>query len=82
MDVNTVRQMIVSDISDAVVTVEGEDCSFTVTVVSGQFSGKTPVARQKMVMAPFSSMLATGELHALSVKTLTPDEQHAIAQPQ
>lgn len=78
MDTDTVRQKIIADIPDAQVMVEGEDCSFTVTVVSEQFKGKLPVARQKMVMAPFKDALATGELHALSVKAVTPDEQRAV----
>jgi len=75
MDVNTVKQKIISDIPDAQVVVEGEDCNFSVTVISDQFKDKLPVARQKMVMAPFKEQLATGELHALSVKAFTPEEQ-------
>ena len=74
MEVNVVKEMILADIPDAKVTVDGEDCSFTVTVVSEAFKGKMPVARQKMIMAPFKEKIATGELHALSVKALTPEE--------
>jgi len=75
MEVGAVKQMILDDIPDAKITVEGEDCSFTVTVVSEVFKGKLPVARQKMVMAPFKALIASGELHALSVKAVTPEEQ-------
>jgi acid stress-induced BolA-like protein IbaG/YrbA len=75
MEVEAVKQMILTAIPDAQISVDGEDCSFTVTVVSNDFSGKLPVARQKMVMAPFKEQLASGELHALSVRAMTPDEQ-------
>ena len=73
MEIEAVKAKIIADIEDAQVSVEGEDCSFSVTVISEQFRGKSPVACQKMVMAPFKELIATGELHALSVKTLTPE---------
>ena len=75
MEIDAVKQLILTAIADAKVTVAGEDCNFTVTVVSDQFKGKLPVARQKMVMAPFKEQIASGALHALSVKALTPEEQ-------
>ena len=75
MEVEAVKQQILAGIPDAQVSVEGEDCSFTVTVVSEQFKGKLPVARQKSVLGIFKQQLASGELHALSVRALTPDER-------
>lgn len=75
MEVEAVKQMILAHIPDARISVDGEDCSFSVTVISQEFSGKLSVARQKMVMAPFKEQLASGELHALSVRAVTPDEQ-------
>lgn len=75
MEVEAVKQMILAHIPHAEISVAGEDCSFTVTVISQQFAGKLPVARQQMVMAPFKAQLASGELHALSVRAMTPDEQ-------
>ena len=77
MDVEVVREKITADLPNAKVTVQGEDCNFSVTVVSELFAGKLPVARQRMVMAPFTEQLASGELHALSVKAITPEEDSA-----
>ena len=74
MEISVVKEMILGQIGDAQITVEGEDCSFSVTVVSDQFQGKLPVARQKSVLSIFRDQLATGELHALTVKALTPAE--------
>jgi acid stress-induced BolA-like protein IbaG/YrbA len=78
MELEAVRQKLLADIPDAEVTVEGEGCNFTVTVVSEQFAGKMPVARQKMVMAPFKELIATGDIHALGVKAFTPDEKKSV----
>ena len=75
METARVNQMIGAGIPDAEVSVAGEDCSFSVTVVSEQFRGKPPVARQKMVLGLFKEQLASGELHALSVTTITPEEK-------
>jgi BolA family transcriptional regulator, general stress-responsive regulator len=51
---------------------EGET-HFTVTIVSASFAGLSRVARQRLVYATLAEELATG-VHALSLKTLTPDE--------
>ena len=65
---------IQQSVSDAQVLVEGADCSFSVVVISPQFEGQLPVKRQQAVLASFSELLATGELHALTVKAHTPSE--------
>jgi acid stress-induced BolA-like protein IbaG/YrbA len=43
-------------------------------VVSDQFEGKRAVARQQMVYATLQDDIASGELHAISLKTFTPAE--------
>ena len=74
MELEAVTQLIKEAIPGAEVTAEGEGCNFTVTVVSAEFEGKSQVVRQKMVMAPFKELLATGDVHALGVKAYTADE--------
>jgi len=56
------------------VTVAGDGYHFEATVVSEAFEGKRPVARQQMVYATVQEDISSGELHALSLKTLTPSE--------
>ena len=53
---------------------EGEGNKFGVRIVAEQFAGLSPVRRQQMVYKIFSSELASGELHALSLRLLTPEE--------
>lgn len=49
----------------------GADCDFTVTVISDAFDGLSSLKRQQMILAVFTEELASGALHALSVKTFT-----------
>ncbi len=74
MEINQVKQIVSMVVPDAQIKVEGEGCSFSVTVVSDQFEGQSLLNRQRTVMAAFSDLIASGELHALSVKALTPAE--------
>ena len=52
---------------------EGGQSHFKLTVVSAAFEGLTPVARQRLVNDILREELS-GPIHALSMKTLTPDE--------
>lgn len=74
MNVNDVEHMIREVIPDAMVTIDGQDCNFSVTVISKTFEGQSPVQRHIAVMAPFQEKIATGELHAISITAKTPDE--------
>ncbi|OCH95174.1 bola-like protein [Obba rivulosa] len=47
---------------------------FSIQVVSEAFKGKTTMQRHRMIYAALSDELAQG-LHALSLKTKTPEEQ-------
>ena len=56
------------------VTVGGDGYHFEATVISAKFSGKRPVARQQLVYAAVNDWISTGELHALSMRCLAPEE--------
>ena len=53
---------------------------FRATVVSGLFEGKAPVARQRLVYAALATEMAA-DIHALSLKTLTPDQWKVPEEP-
>ena len=76
------REEVIARIGQAVpaaaeIMVEGADCDFTAVVLSEDFAGVSQVKRQQQVLASFSDVLASGELHALSVKAHTPAEWQA-----
>ena len=47
---------------------------FEARVVSGAFAGLSMVQQHQKVYAPLQDVLATGELHALALKTYTPEQ--------
>ena len=77
MENSAIEKTISDQYPDADLQIEGEDCSFTVTIVCESFSGVSKVKRQQDIYALFSDVLKTGELHALSIKAFTPEEWNA-----
>jgi monothiol glutaredoxin len=72
-----VEKLVRQGIADAQVFVEGTGCDLSLIVVSGQFADLTPVKEQQMVLETLKEPLASGKLHAVSVKAYTPDEWQA-----
>lgn len=74
MDSSTVQNLIQQGMPDARVEVNGPDgVHFEALVVSPAFAGKLPLARHRMVYATLGERMG-GEIHALSLRTLTPEE--------
>ena len=48
---------------------------FEARVVSPAFAGKTLVEQHQLVYAPLQDLLKTGELHALALKTYSPEQK-------
>ena len=80
METNMIEQLIGAGIPGAQVQVTGDD-HFDAVVVSDAFDGLTLIKRQRLVMDAVKAQLASGELHALSIKALTP-VQWSAAQGQ
>ena len=57
--------------------VDGDGQHFTALIVSAEFAGLNRVRRQQRVNAILKPRFDTGELHALSMQTLTPEEWRA-----
>lgn len=74
MTAEEIHQMIAKGLPDAEITVTGADgVHFEARVVCPQFVGKLPLARHRMVYACLGNKMG-GEIHALALKTLTPQE--------
>jgi len=69
-----IEQLVQQVIPDARVLVEGAGCDLLIIVVSEQFTDLALVKKQQLVMATLKEPLASGKLHAVSVKAYTPDE--------
>ncbi|MEJ5207571.1 BolA/IbaG family iron-sulfur metabolism protein [Denitratimonas sp. CY0512] len=74
MNAQLIRQLIEAGLPGAQADVEGDDgVHFEATVVYPGFAGKLPLARHRMVYDTLGDRMG-GEIHALALKTLTPDE--------
>jgi monothiol glutaredoxin len=69
-----VEQFVQQGIPDAKVLVEGVGCDLLIIVISEQFADLSLVKKQQLVLATLKDPLASGKLHAVSVKAYTPNE--------
>lgn len=72
-----IKSLILAGLACEHLELDGDGRHFQATVVSPEFAGKNRVQRQQRVYATLKDQLDTGELHALSFKTLTPEEWSA-----
>ena len=73
-----VRRYIAAGLECSVLEVEGDGRHFSALIVSPAFEGRTRVARHQLVYAALGERMRE-EVHALSMRTLTPAEYEAGA---
>jgi len=74
MDTGTIKTLIERGLPGAQASVSGADgVHFEATVVCAAFAGKLPLARHRMVYATLGDLMG-GAIHALSLRTVTPEE--------
>ncbi len=77
MDPSEITRMIEQGFDDAIVKVMSDDNThFEALVVAAEFAGKRPLARHQLVYKCLGKLVGN-EIHALSIKALTPDEYQA-----
>ena len=75
MQPNDIKQLIKNHLTHAEVHVVGDDgVHFEAHVVSNEFNGISRVSRERMVHDALGKHFETGAIHALSIKTFTPEE--------
>ena len=74
MTADELKQLIASGLVCEHIELEGDGRHWFATIVSPEFEGKRPIARHQRVYATLGERLKTDEVHALSMKTLTPAE--------
>ncbi len=72
-----IKQLILAGMACDYLELDGDGQHFQAIIVSSEFVGKNRVQRQQRVYQTLQEKLASGELHALSFKTLTPEEWSA-----
>jgi acid stress-induced BolA-like protein IbaG/YrbA len=77
MDAASIQALIETGLPGAQAQVSGDDgVHFEATVIADQFAGKLPLARHRLVYATLGDRMG-GAIHALALKTLTPQEAAA-----
>ena len=75
MDNNQIQEIIGSyldDVSD--ISINGQNCNFSVRIISKDFISMSPLERHKNIMKLFANLLKSGELHAISLDLKAPGE--------
>ncbi len=67
------KDWIESGFDNANVSVEGDGHHFEAVIIAGEFEGKSRIQRHQLVYAALGDKMKA-EVHALSMKTLTPSE--------
>ena len=75
-----VRRFIAQGLACDHLDVEGDGRHFFATIVSAEFEGATRVQRHRRVYQALGDTMRS-EIHALSMKTLTPAEWASAAEP-
>lgn len=67
-------QTLQTAFAQAEISVAGEGNKFDLRIVDAGFAEKRLVARQQMVYAVLNDYIASGEIHAVNIQALTPEE--------
>lgn len=79
MEPAEIEKLIAAGFDDPTVRVASDDNHhFEALVVATEFDGKRPLARHQLVYKCLGTLVGN-EIHALSIRALTPDEWHAAS---
>jgi acid stress-induced BolA-like protein IbaG/YrbA len=73
MQADELKKLIETGVAGAEVMVQGDGDHFEATVVSEQFEGKSMVQQHQMVYGVLGDLMQ-GQVHALALRTLTPQQ--------
>ena len=74
MTADQLKTLIAAGLRCEHLELEGDGRHWYATIVSPEFEGPRPIRRHQKVYATLGAKMHTDEVHALSMKTLTPAE--------
>ena len=77
LDPKEIETWIAQGLACEHLAIDGDGHHFEAIIVSREFAGMSRVKRQQRVYQIIKGKLDSGELHALSMQTLTPEEWRA-----
>lgn len=72
MQSDEIKSLLQQSFVDSTIDVEVEGSHVNIHIVSHEFEGLTPLKRQQKVYGVLSEYIASGAIHAVNMKTLTP----------
>lgn len=74
MEPHEIKKLIEDGLPDCHATVQGDGRHFQAVIVSPAFEAKAPLAQHRLVYGVLEQHIHSDELHALSMRTLTPEQ--------
>ncbi|SFR46731.1 Acid stress-induced BolA-like protein IbaG/YrbA, predicted regulator of iron metabolism [Pseudidiomarina maritima] len=74
MTAESIQQRLLDELDVTEVLVKLDGSHANITVVGEMFAELSRVKKQQVVYAPLKELIASGELHAVSIRTYTPTE--------
>ncbi len=79
MDAATVKALLQTHLPECEFHVQGEGANYDIVAIGEAFGGLRPVKKQQLVYGALNSEIAQGSIHAVSIRTFTPEEWQAQA---
>lgn len=74
MQPDAVKALVEKGLPGCEVLVSGDGSHFDVTVIGEVFAGQSPLNKQRLVLATVSHEITSGALHAINIRSYTPEE--------
>ncbi|KZY31114.1 MULTISPECIES: BolA family protein [unclassified Oleiphilus] len=74
MQASEVEKLILDQMDDVEVRVESDGYHYQVTAIGEVFAGLSPVKKQQLIYACLNKYIIDGTIHAVIIKTYTPQE--------
>ncbi|MCL4156138.1 UNVERIFIED_CONTAM: hypothetical protein GTU68_040399 [Idotea baltica] len=74
MEITEIKKLIEDGIIDSEAIVTGDGGKYEATVISSAFEGLSMLKEHQLVYKTVNAQIASGELHALTIKAYTPEE--------
>lgn len=74
MSPEQLTELLKAAFPNAEIAVSGQAGKFDLRIVDAQFEGIRTVARQQAVYAPLNEHIASGVVHAVTIRAMTPEE--------
>ena len=76
MNEEKIRSNILNVLPEASISFHEKDCNFKIKIISKHFNGLNVIQRHKLILGALEKFIKSGELHAVSLETLLPEEDN------